>query len=163
MLHLLHCRLQCRGWLWVNLIILLRVSFSSVAIILESENNSYICKLHCKRFLNWTELTFVRKYMGIFRDAHSHFRVNQKIKIKIKIKKRKEKKEEKFLRAAFEPSFWTALFNNQHCQPGKLSLVGSALRESIVNTVIILCWLWVLLFIIGVGWCLSSNILFFVP
>ena len=43
--------------------------------------------------------------MGIFRDAYSHFRVNQKIKIKIKIKKRKEKKEEKFLRAAFEPSF----------------------------------------------------------
>ena len=93
MLHLLHCRLQCREWLCVNLIILLRVSFSSVAIILESENNSYICKLHCKRFLNLTELTFVRKYMGIFRDAYSHFRVNQNKKKRKK--KNKEKKRKK--------------------------------------------------------------------
>ena len=35
---------HCRSW--VNLIKLLQVQFTIVAIVLESTNNSYTCKLH---------------------------------------------------------------------------------------------------------------------
>ena len=36
--------------LGVNLIKLLQVKFTSVAIVLESQNNSYTCEFHLKKF-----------------------------------------------------------------------------------------------------------------